>query len=127
VPLKKWKDVLNTTMLMFSKTLEPDEWAAWGKILEPLPSKAMGLAFENWQRNGKFFPKPKDILDLVEVYKTEHRVIFRPCGNCSDGWIVVTEGAKWRDKDGNLRPVAPGNKAVRRCECFVTWAAGQRA
>jgi hypothetical protein len=27
------------------------------------------FAFDNWNRNGRYFPKPKDVLEQVEVYR----------------------------------------------------------
>ncbi len=67
--LEKWKDELNKTSLLFARTLEPGEWQIWGKFLEDVPDRAVEYAFSNWQKNGRFFPKPKDILDLVAAFE----------------------------------------------------------
>lgn len=66
---KLWEEQLNKTCLLFARTLDSKEVEVWAHILGELPSNAMRYAFENWQRNGRFFPKPKDILDLVDAYK----------------------------------------------------------
>jgi hypothetical protein len=60
-------------MLLFSRTLEPEEWEAWRGFLESQPSSAVEWAFDSWQRNGRFFPKPKDILELVAMYEDAKR------------------------------------------------------
>lgn len=58
-------------MLLFSRSLEPEEWGAWRAFLGELNPDAVTYAFDNWNRNGRFFPKPKDILDLVATHKIE--------------------------------------------------------
>jgi hypothetical protein len=64
-----WKDLIHKTAQLYARILTPEELEIWRKILEPLPQKALLYAFDNWQRNGRFFCKPIDILDLVDVYK----------------------------------------------------------
>ena len=38
-------------------------------MLDQCGVNELRYAFENWNRNGRFFPKPKDILELVEAYR----------------------------------------------------------
>ncbi len=45
------------------KVLEPEEIEHWHRDLSPFPVKAIEWAFDNWRRNGRFFPVYGDILD----------------------------------------------------------------
>lgn len=65
---QQWEEQLNRTCLLFGRVLDPSEIEIWRKFLQAIPKNAVLYAFENWQRNGRFFPKPKDILDLVDTY-----------------------------------------------------------
>ena len=115
--IKPWEEQLNKTCLLFSRTLDPAEIEVWRKFLEPIPPGPIVYAFENWQRNGRFFPKPKDILELVEVFKENSgERNFTPCGKCEFGWVRVYSG---RTANGNI--VDPKVGAVMRCECFNAW------
>ena len=121
-------NLLQTCQALFSKDLSDEESSFWAKMLEAIPLHLLRQAFENWQRNGRFFPKPKEILDLIESYKVTNQLKFKSCGKCDDdGWKVVTEGVKWRNIKGELVPMKPGNKAVTRCECWIAWRQGQAA
>lgn len=68
---KPWAELLNNSALMFSRKLEKAEVTIWGDFLHNLDPQAVQYAFDNWNRNGRYFPKPKDILELVDVYKIE--------------------------------------------------------
>lgn len=63
-----WQEHLTKTGQLFSRVLTTEEFEIWKGIIGNLPRSALNYAFDNWQRNGRFFPKPKDILDLVAAY-----------------------------------------------------------
>ena len=117
--IKQWEDQLNKTCLLFTRTLDASEIEVWKKFLEAEPPSAVTYAFENWQRNGRYFPRPHDILELIAVFKTDNQIQkrFIPCGKCDEGWVRVSQG---RTAGGN--PVDPKVGAVMRCQCFTTWA-----
>ena len=114
---KPWEEQLNKTCLLYTRTLDPSEIEVWRKFLECEPPQAVVAAFENWQRNGRYFPRPHDILELVAAYKVERQKQFIPCGQCDGGWVRVYTG---RTDGGNQ--VDPKVGAVKRCECFLLWA-----
>lgn len=108
---------LTKTALLFSRTVSPEEFEIWEQCLDHQPMPAIDYAFDAWQRNGRWFPKPADILQLIAVWKDGRpdKNRFIPCGRdgCIDGWVTVTP---------------PGvDKKLRRCECFNRWAAARRA
>lgn len=60
--------LIQTCQALFSKELTTEETDFWAKLLKPVPVAAVRYAFDNWNRNARFFPKPKDILELVEAF-----------------------------------------------------------
>lgn len=85
-------------------------------FLDPVPVKYLRDAFDNWNRNGRYFPKPKDIADLVEVYKISAKGRHKACGQngCMEGWIRVFQGRTERGHD-----IDPVIGAVVKCGCQV--------
>lgn len=110
--------LLKTTQGLFAKDLSEEEVKFWLDFLKPFSLAELRYAFENWHRNGRFFPKPKDVSDLVEAYRMSHVRKFVPCGNCTDGWLRVYSG-----RTAGGRAVDPNVGAVTRCGCFQRWAA----
>jgi len=51
------------------KELESQEIANWHKDLGNHPIAAIDYAFENWRRNGRFFPVYADVLDLISAWQ----------------------------------------------------------
>lgn len=45
----------------------------WTEILACYSVTECEYAFENWNRNGHFFPKPADIIGLINAYKDANR------------------------------------------------------
>jgi hypothetical protein len=110
VPYRKsLDDLLTNTALLFGRTLTEEEGEIWKNVMKEIPATVLVPAFENWQRNGRFFPKPKDILELVEAYKVATAGRFIACGfdGCVDGWKTVTPGGV--------------DRKVVRCECWATF------
>jgi hypothetical protein len=111
--------MLYTTAEMFGKDLDPAQVTQWKKFLDPCPLRALEYAFSTWQKSGRFFCKPAEILQLVDDWKNQpgNRVEFVPCGQCEEGWIRVYEG-----KMVGGKPIDPRYGALRRCDCFLRWA-----
>lgn len=97
---------------MFNRELTEQDYELWQKLLKPYPLKAIEYAFENWGRNGKQFPRPANILELIGVWALANKPKFKPCGNCDNGWIRVFHG---RTDGGN--PIDEKTGAVIRCQC----------
>lgn len=51
-----------------SKELFTDEIQRWYRDLDVYPLGSIEWAFENWRRNGSFFPVPSDILSQCSVW-----------------------------------------------------------
>jgi hypothetical protein len=49
--------------------LSPEEIEHWHRDLSPFPIAAIDWAFDNWRRNGRFFPVYGDILDQVVTWE----------------------------------------------------------
>lgn len=111
--------LLKTCQAMFSKDLTEEETAFWANLLQSIEVEALRFAFDNWNRSGRFFPKPAEILELVEAFNLSKRKIegeFRPCGHCDNGWIYVYTG---RTAAGN--PIDAEFGGVRRCQCWLDY------
>ena len=72
--LQSLENCLMRTGLLFSRSLTVEEAQVWKDFLVTYSPEAIEYAFENWQRNGKFFPKPADILELIRAYRITKRV-----------------------------------------------------
>ena len=77
----------------------------WGKALSSFEQSAIDGAFENWLRNGKFFPRPAEIVELATAYTIEKVKNFQFCGSCYNGWIITNPEVKICDYK------------VKRCHC----------
>jgi hypothetical protein len=97
---------------LFNRELTEGDYHMWDKLLCNYPLKAIDYAFENWERNGKVFPKPANILELIGVWTLSNKTKFKTCGNCEDGWIRVFHG-----KTDAGHEIDPKIGAVMRCQC----------
>lgn len=70
---------------------------AWQVILRNCSDPAIVWAFENWNRNGKFFPKPSEIMELVHAFGSSPDNQIQTCKKCTNGWIIVNPNAKVSD------------------------------
>lgn len=104
---------------MFSKELTSEEGKEWAKALSSLPIQALRSAFERWNRENIYFPKLKQILDLVAEYKASNITDFHPCNACENGWVVIESDAP-QYKSGKAR-------SVKRCQCWWDWRNGVTA
>lgn len=123
-PLPKYvEDCLNRCSLLFSRPLEPETINIWSEFLSPYGKVPIEYAFTKWNESAKWFPKPKDILELIQSYRVQNRVKYQPCGQdgCMDGWVQVFTGTT---AGGN--PVDPVMGAVTRCHCFRDYMSGVR-
>lgn len=50
------------------KALSSGEIERWKEDLDAYPLAAIEWAFENWRKNGQFFPVPNDILDQCKAW-----------------------------------------------------------
>lgn len=50
------------------KELSAEEINRWHQDLEPYQMDAIEWAFDNWRRNGHFFPVPGDIIDQCDAW-----------------------------------------------------------
>ena len=108
---------------MFNRELTEQDYELWQQLLQPYPLKAIEYAFESWGRNGKQFPKPANILELVGAWSlSNNSVEFRSCGVCTEGWVYLTEG---RTIGGHSLKL--GDRMVKRCECLENWIASRKA
>lgn len=59
---------LETTSEIFGKELGPNEMKIWTNILRGCSDSSIEWAFDSWSRNGKFFPKPSEIIELIQAF-----------------------------------------------------------
>lgn len=101
------ENALQATASLFNKELEAGDLRLWDRMLYSFSDQAIVWAFEQWQRNGKFFPKPAEILELVRAYGSSAENQVQYCGHCQEGWIAINPEA------------SPADQQVRRCECVM--------
>jgi len=106
---------------VFNRELTEADYALWEKLLAPYPLNAIEYAFDNWGRNGKAWPKPANILELIGAWNLSNKVEFQSCGQCDGGWVRVFEG---RTDGGHRIDASVG--AVKRCQCFIDWCAHKK-
>jgi len=106
---------------VFNRELTEADYELWGRILAPYPVKAIDFAFDNWGRNGKVWPKPANILELIAAWNLSNKPEFKGCSNCEDGWIRVFDGKTWGG-----HAVDPKVGMVKRCQCFLDWCARKK-
>lgn len=78
----------------------------WSKFLAQYPAQAVIWAFDNWTRNAEYFPKPKDITQLVSTWRESQENEVKTCGGCDSGWIIVNPEAKRSEQK------------AKRCDCM---------
>lgn len=78
----------------------------WKETLSEYPPVAIEWAFQNWNRNGDFFPKPRDIIRLIETWRESMDAGVKTCGKCDSGWIIVNPEVK------------KSEQKAKRCECL---------
>lgn len=83
--------LLKTCQQLFAKELTEEEIKFWIAFLTPLSLAEVRYAFDNWNRNGRFFPKPKDIGDLCEAFKLSEINKQRPIGCQQCDWSGFIE------------------------------------
>lgn len=115
---------LKTCQAVFGKELTEDEVRQWREFLEPIPSWLVAKAFLEHAKVGRFFPKPAEILALIEAHKGQNRVEFEACekNGCIDGWVRVFEGLTVGSTVTPPKPVDPKIGAVIRCQCWHEWS-----
>lgn len=62
------KHALSYTLEFFEKELPEQKWAGWWTVLQHLDPELVKRAMKDYLGQGKFAPKPKDIVDLVRSY-----------------------------------------------------------
>lgn len=61
--------MLKATGTLFGKELSSDEVKIWVDFLKPFSLAELRYAFDHWNKNARFFPKPKDIQELVDAFR----------------------------------------------------------
>lgn len=83
--------LLKTHQALFGKDLSDDEARVWLGVMRDFSIIELRYAFDNWARNGKFFPKPKDIIELCDAFRLSHPSNFG-YPNCDD----LCKSRHWR-------------------------------
>lgn len=89
-------ECLKTAQAIFSKDLIEAEIRFWWEFLDCFTDQEVSYAFENWNRNGKFFPKPGDIREQVEAYRDSVRPAYRASAKPGSGFGKIEVLALWK-------------------------------
>lgn len=106
---------------LFGKELSPTDLRIWSGIFQQYSDVAIDWACANWMRNGKFFPKPSEILELIHAFGSSPENQARICKKCLNGWIVVNPEAKTGDCkvmpcDCVLEAISDGKIPTKECD-----------
>lgn len=77
------------------KELFPEEVERWVADLSAFPIEAIEFAFDNWRRNGRFFPVYADILDLCIAWEPDSEKY--PSGCSAECKARHGRGYHWND------------------------------
>jgi hypothetical protein len=88
-------ECLKTAQAIFGKDLIEAEIKFWWEFLDCFTEQEVSYAFENWGRNGKFFPKPGDIRELVDAYRDSTRPAFKASANPGTGFGKIELLSLW--------------------------------
>lgn len=117
------RDCLKIQLMTFpNKELFEEEIANWVRDLSPFPASAIEWAFENWRRNGRFFPVYGDIIDQCIGWEPADKPMRPVCdAECKS---QHGKGYHWNDvywllaklrapcvtgpKDSRKEPIQPG-------------------
>lgn len=73
------RELLKIQLLTFpQKELFEEELGNWERDLDPFPLPAIEWAFDNWRRNGRWFPVYGDILDQCIAYEPPEKYAYSP-------------------------------------------------
>jgi hypothetical protein len=75
VGLSKKRELFAKMALFWSKELTEELMQAWEEILKNCSVAECEYACEHWLRNGHYWPKPADLLELVSVYRDGNRYL----------------------------------------------------
>lgn len=95
------RDVINRALKVQLQTFPQKELFAeeignWERDLDPFPVEAIEWAFDNWRRNGRWFPVYGDILDLCIEYQPKEEPQYKP--GCSKECLAQHgKGYNWND------------------------------
>ena len=103
-----------TTAKLFGRDVTASEYKLWTGILRDYQDNCIEWAFDTWNRNGKFFPKPAEILELIHSFGSSTENQTKLCGKCLDGFVITNPEAK------------PSDYVMRRCECVESAIAAQK-
>ncbi len=89
------RDLLKLQLLTFpQKELFPEEIGNWERDLDPFPLPAIEWAFDNWRRNGRFFPVYGDIIDQCIAWLPEEKKYSGCSRECKE---KHGKGYHWND------------------------------
>lgn len=111
LPVYSTETIQNLILLcadLFHEELTQAKVKFWKDLLAPLPVAGVEYAFDQWNRNGDFFPKPKDITQLVAMWRESNDAAVKTCGKCQNGWVIVNPQAKTCDQK------------AKRCDCILS-------
>lgn len=108
------------------------EFDAWENVLGQYSFADLDAAIRRWQSTtevedftqkpkGSRMPTPAELSLAIKTFNQANSAEFEPCGKCESGWVRVFEGKTYR---GNQ--IDPKIGALKRCQCFMDWAAMRR-
>src|SRR2546430_5429570 len=70
---EKKSELLARTAMLFSKEMSEELVELWAGLLAAYSVTECEYAFDNWNRNGHFFPKPAQIIEQIAAYREQNR------------------------------------------------------
>lgn len=131
--MKPIDDLYARTLQSYSREAKEGEFDAWEHVLQPFSYREIDSALRRWQDDteieeythkprGSRMPTAAELRLSIERASRANTPRFQACEQhgCVEGWIKVFEG---KTSGGNIVDARAG--AVRRCQCFIEWAAAR--
>ena len=72
------RELLMKAALLYSRELSEEVVGLWDGLLDGYSVDECSYAFDYHMRNGKFFPKPADILETIRNYRETNALLRKP-------------------------------------------------
>jgi hypothetical protein len=136
IPKAELSRFYQKTAQSYGRQRSDGEVEAWLDTISSYRSLDLDAALRRWHADtsieeftgkprGSRMPTPAELKLSIDGFAQEERKQitgkFQPCGNCQSGWVRIFHGTTIE-----ANPIDEKTGAVRRCECFLRYAAAKK-
>lgn len=131
------EELYTRTLESYSRQAKDGEFGSWENVLGSYAYRDLDAALRRWQADteveeytnrprGSRMPSVTELKASIERTERAAGTRFESCGKCEEGWVRVFTGMTIGSKDCKPSQVDPKVGAVKRCQCFLNWAADKK-